>query len=175
VLQQVNLYKLLPKLERSPLTDTMLLLLYSVFFFVLLLDYFYGLNVARQQNKQVTFLNMQVNTAQNKLIETANQYPKVSLQAVWNNVSCNTHFSAYLEALAKASIPSVWLTEISISENGQYVSLKGRALKAVYVQEFLDHLKSQAIFSTIPFELQELSDKKFISFYLVAKVPNSHA
>ena len=89
----------------------------------------------------------------------------------------NTGFSVYLLALSQAIDPDVWLTTINISLTDQTMQIKGNALKAIAVQQFLNQLAHQAVFAGTRFSLEKLikiasADKKtneYISFSATSK------
>jgi hypothetical protein len=86
-----------------------------------------------------------------------------------NLIMINLHFSSYLTGLAQSIVPGVWLTHFNFSATDHPVTLEGYALQPLLVQQFLDKLQHNAIFSGMSFELGELSQKpientKAISF-----------
>lgn len=64
-----------------------------------------------------------------------------------------------LQALSAASMPGVWLAEISLQQGA--VSLQGYALRAELIPEYLQRLQQQVVFKGQRFEAFELGRKVF--------------
>jgi len=55
-------------------------------------------------------------------------------------------YSAYFEALANQAHGALWITGFSVSPDGQSLELRGRALDASAVPDYLAHLNAEPVF-----------------------------
>ncbi len=176
MLQQVNLYKLLPIQSRFHLTQKVILLTYGIFLSLLLLIYGFGWWQKKQAIHEDMQLNNQVNALQQRLASLTKQYPITDALALdnilqqlkhqysvkiklLNLLTVNTKFSTYLLGLANVDMPGVWLTEILFNNMDQRIDLKGFALQAALVEKMLVQLSTQAAFSNLRFEIQNMTER----------------
>lgn len=76
-------------------------------------------------------------------------------------------FSKYMQTLSQIVPKGLWLTEISIDQDAQDISLAGYSLQAVSVSLFLEGLQSSAAFGNVVFDLfyvKKVKDKNYIQF-----------
>jgi Tfp pilus assembly protein PilN len=170
-MQQINLYQYLQKPDRSPLSAKTVLLSYGLFLLLLLICYFYGLIQAHHQAVAFNQATSDLNQSRQHLVTLVEKYPQFNLdsQILNANQACQVRFSRYLTGLASVAVPGVWLTEITISESMQLM-LKGHALKAEAVQQYMNQLNSHHHFLGKDFALQELTEAeetKLLDFSVV--------
>lgn len=173
--QQINLYRFLPIERQWRFTKEMLIIFYSVFFFLLMANYFYELwgrhNLVKQFEqssaalikaqahiaaitKQYTFIDLTDLTGSLKKL----QDDLVNQQKIESALETKLKFSAYLGALSQAVVPGIWLSEISFSASERTVTLKGHALQASSTQVFLNKLSEQPVFKDFRFKLEDLTE-----------------
>ncbi|GEM_PF-6764758 len=82
-----------------------------------------------------------------------------------------SRFSAYLETLSKKIPDNVWLDQIQIIPEKEYVSLTGFALNASMVSVFVHQLSDSAIYNPYTFKSVEVSDTKdnYFRFAITSK------
>lgn len=175
MLQQINFYNLLPKKSGFQLTRQMMLSTYSVF--LLLLIFIYGVELRQKQHllSQYNKLNSQAQVLQQQLFSLTQQYPindalvlkntvhelqqkLASKGKILNLLSSKINFTAYLLGLAAVNVPGVWLTEIVFDNPEQKIQLKGFALQSGLVEELLAQLSKETAFSTVKFEVQNITE-----------------
>lgn len=173
--QQVNLYILLPKERKWRFTKETLIVCYAVFVFLLLFNVAFKLwnrhSLQRDLNQAIvtqTRLTDQLNSL-------AKQEPLIDLNDLTGSVkkivndinanqklsqvlSYNVSFSSYLSALTTAIVPDVWLTEIQFNASDQLIILRGSALRAASIQQFLERLSRQPVFSKLQFNMEDLTE-----------------
>jgi len=66
-------------------------------------------------------------------------------------------FSLYFEALAKKTIPGIWLTNFSIKKNGEILVLSGSTNSPEYVPMLISNLSDEAVFQGKTFGLFKIS------------------
>ncbi|GEM_PF-5653704 len=161
-MQQINLYNFLPQPIRSSISFKILVILYAVplIFFGIL--YAYGVHAKEQEESKYQIVSAKLVEVQKHLDAAKLKYAN-PLGAGITGSKCQVRFSLFMEALAKAAPPGVWLTQINISQSGNKMDLRGHALLSGQVQQFLDNLKQQKVFAKHIFELQELSELHAVS------------
>lgn len=190
MLQQINLYKLLPAKSRFQLTPRLATVIYGAF--LLLLIFIYGLELRQKHQAMVqyTVLNNQVSTLQQHLAILTQQYPvsdAVSLNKsveelqhqlsmkvkMLNLLTGKNNFSAYLSALANINIPGIWLTDIAFNNVSQKINLKGFALQSALVDNILIKLDTQPAFSDLKFEVQNVTENPLPSSFEISAKPEA--
>jgi Tfp pilus assembly protein PilN len=186
-MQQINLYKNLPQPIRSILDARALLLLYSVFCLMLIVSFFLGL-IQKHHDTVLRDKSMQQYVdAQHRLVVLAAKYPTTVVQMEPPDVArlgqCKVKFSQYLTAFADGIIPGVWLTNISITDHGKTLLLKGHAQVENQVQAYVESLKQQPLLQNAALFLQDVTranvtDKKgttsVLSFSIASQPVNTH-
>ncbi|MDR3492177.1 MAG: PilN domain-containing protein [Gammaproteobacteria bacterium] len=174
-MQQINLYKFFTHPVRSSISFNVLIALYSILIVFLFVLYEYGAIQKNYEEKDYQTISAKLKESQQKL-DAANK--KINNPVVLKELKskCETRFSVYMEALAKAAPAGVWLTNISITNKGNLVDLRGHSMLAAQVNEFIANLKQQKIFTKYTFELQELNEfsgaegtSNYFNFTLVSK------
>jgi hypothetical protein len=172
--QKINFYPLLPRKIKSRFTKQTLYLAYGLFLVFMCLHYFNAVwkkhKLTKEYNQEVVLLEQ----ANKKFENLLKQYPSVdtkniqtigeSMRAELNNelkilelLAQSSIFSNYLQALAQASIPDVWLNDILFAPIEPHIVLKGNALQPMQAQKFLDQLSLQAAFVNLPLNLIDIS------------------
>lgn len=175
MLQQINLYPLLPVESRFQLTGKRALSIYSIF--ILVLIFICGLEFRAKQHalKEYTVLNTEVMTLNAKFASLTQKYPISDSAALLNNIQTlddqltsksnlldllnnKKNFSSYLLGLANTDIKSVWFTEMQFNNVGQKIDLKGFALNSDLIKQMLVQLDAQPAFSKLHFEIQTIDE-----------------
>ncbi len=170
MIQQVNLYKDSLKPRQSNLLSInsyiyglivviILLSAYSGFLFSELETTKSNIQLTKQQlaeaESKIQLLSIQHPKQQiNKLLPTEISHSQNKLKhltQVINQLTDNTSdmtqgFSRYFIALARQSIPQVWITAISINGDQQTIDIKGSTYQAKNTAVFLQKLQHEAIF-----------------------------
>lgn len=136
-----------------------MLILYGVFFSLLVLNYCGDLIYKHYLNSKLTVAKNELINAQQYLTELSAKYQSSSLSTKLienKSLVCQIKFSAYLEELSHAIPAGVWLNYFNLTSNGTQVVLKGNAIKASLVEEFLARLNKEPEFLSKVFEIQEL-------------------
>jgi hypothetical protein len=174
MLQQINLYNVLPRPAKPWVTKKMLFIFYSLFLIILFLKWGNLLWEKHQLVKEYEKENVLLADAQKQFKHLIAQYPTVDTTNI-KNIGESLHaelinelkilsmlakssvFAAYMQGLAQTSTDGIWLTEISFSANEPRVALKGNAVRPQLVQAFLEQLIQQPVFANIPFKITELT------------------
>lgn len=192
--QQVNLYLYFPKIKRSFLSFNSLLIIYVGFFIILFIAHLNEIRVKNHLVKKIDEMNARLEHGQQKLAQTATEFPSLNakeldeaVEKIRSTVGANstmlqilkrnTKFSDYLATIANASIQGAWLTQITISDNGEKIALRGRAIKATDVQQLVEQLNHQPLFAGKFFTVRELlhetavneNNQANLSFYIATK------
>lgn len=69
-------------------------------------------------------------------------------------------FSTHLAALGRRHPDGLWLQQIRIGDGGRQMMIRGRAVNAALVPQFIGSLQSEPAFSGVSFERFEMKDKK---------------
>lgn len=190
MLQQINLYKLLPTKSRFQLTSTLATVIYSIF--LLLCIFIYGLEVWKKHQimAQYTVLNNQVTILQQHLASLTQQYPISDAVALdksveelqhqlstkvkmLNLLTSKNNFSIYLSALANIDIPGFWLTDIVFNNVSQKINLKGFALQSALVEQALIKLDAQPAFTDLKFEVQNVTENPLPPSFEISAKPEA--
>lgn len=187
MLQQINLYKLLPVKSRFQLTPMVAGVVYGVFIFVLLLIYGLDVHANYRINKQFELLVQQEKTLQQQLDTLNKQYPvsdapglnkaleelqtQLTMKAkMLNSLIQRNNFATYLTGLAGMDVNGLWLTEIAFNNVIQKIDLKGFALQTVLIDKAIEQLNAQSAFAGLKFEVQNVVENPApTSFEISAK------
>lgn len=188
MLQDINLYLLLPKKTGMYFTKKVVLTVYGIFLLVYILLYFVLLLQQKHLQLRYEALNKEVTTLEAQFKKMTANYPisnyddlkgmiektRLDYQNKLNTVdllSPNANFSAYMIALANAAVPGVWLKEINFNRTGIKIGLRGFSLEHALLEQFLTQLSQQHAFAGMNFELQELTENtKPATFYITSSV-----
>lgn len=192
MLQEINLYLLLPQQKKSYLTLRLMAVSYSIFIFLLAVNFCFELWGKHQTVIAANALNVEANNIQTKLAEIHSQYPMLDpkdmdnslkmLQQeleeknnVFNLLSLNRNFSTYLVGIAKAAVSDLWLTDIQVEMKDKDLLLKGYASQSSAIQLFINNLAHQKEFSGLNFQLQdvhkvEVKKEALLNFIISTKV-----
>ncbi len=190
MLQQVNLYRLLPE-ENKEASLKKLSFAYSVFVVFLFLMTLLSLWQNHKKAYELALMQKKVAIAEQQLATLILQNPmlnpkdiEASLQQLQQELDVKGKIvallaqerglSADLKGLAAAAVPGAWLTEISISIQEMQVSLRGQALRPGAVQAYLTQLLRQPAFMNTPLELREITNAStasnpYLNFYIATK------
>jgi hypothetical protein len=172
--QDINLYKLLPKKQKSLFTWGRLGLVYVFFIFLILLQFFYVYSEKNRLEKEHQQAELSLEKTKQEIHTLLAQYPSIdtkniqtiadSMRAELKNelkiiqlLNQSSKFSVYLQGLAAASVPNVWLTNITFAAKEPHIILQGNALQALLAQQYLDQLTHQSVFTTLPFKINDLT------------------
>jgi hypothetical protein len=131
---------------------------------------------------KLAYANQDFQVAKDRLATLALQYPSAVTSApnIAKLAYCKFKFSTMLEALASSIVPGVWLSDISISAQGESLAIKGHALIEGQVQLYVEQLNNQKTFQQTPLVLQDMTrgdvaDKKasdkILNFLITTKAP----
>jgi len=67
-------------------------------------------------------------------------------EQILKKIANNALFAESLETLGRVIIPDVWLTDISITDSGDTVSIKGKSYSPEKMQQFITQLTSDKLF-----------------------------
>ncbi len=191
-MQQVNLISLgiIPKAE--PLRTKQMLLLLGGFSLVLLaVTGWHGVGLAGLKSELVqSKLEVEALRQTNLLSRTdrpdtqalrsqveqlsTTHSAQTNLVRLLNLQQAQQGFSAQLKSLAAARAEGMWLEEIHFSQgHSEHISLKGKALRAVTVAEFLQNLADQRVFNGQSFEYLSVrsseGDGSLLGFTIVSE------
>lgn len=187
MMQQINLYRLLPKEAGSLLTQKKVIIYYVIFFILLLILYSHTQSQKVKLEYELNGMTNEISGLQNQSIQLAQKYPTSNidelqkiikdLQIQLDNKSSaidllvlNNNYSSYLTGLASATANGVWYTEILFNRGANSINLKGSALQAIRLTELLDQLAKPSIFHSFTFNLQEINEDKLpATFHIVSK------
>lgn len=172
--QDINLYKLLPKKQKTLFTWGRLGLFYIFFIFCIFLQFVYALLENHHLSKEFQEADISLNNTKQHFQQLIAQYPSIdtkniqtvadSLRAELNNelkivqlLNQSSKFSTYMQGLAEAAVPNVWLTTITFAAKEPHIILQGNALEALSAQQYLDQLMHQSVFNTLPFKINDLT------------------
>jgi hypothetical protein len=174
MLQQINLYNLLPHQTKSWFTWKKLYAIYGLFILLLIFKWGNALWERHQLTKDLDHEVTLFADTQQRFKKLMTRYPTIdtkNLQTLGESLrtelmneltivkllSQSSKFSAYLLGLALATTDGAWLTDISFSANEPHIILKGNALQPEIVQQFLDQLIRQPVFIESPFRISDLT------------------
>ena len=158
-MQQINLYKHLPKPIKSLLDARALLVLFGVFCSTLVISWLFTLMLKHHDNSKLMVAMAQYQTSQRLIGQLAEKYPSSAVQMLPPDIAkiayCRFKFSSYLTALAHVNVPGVWLSAILISDHGKSIIIKGHALVDNQIQYYADQLNKELILKNVPLILQD--------------------
>jgi Tfp pilus assembly protein PilN len=179
--QRINLYLYVKKTPTLFLTSHIIFILYGIFSVILLLDSAYSVFKKNELANEVNILSTELNNQKKNLERIKLTYPLVNLADLEGSthrlreeltskielagiLSHQASFSAYMAALGNSITQGVWLTEIDIMQSGRKMTLHGMAVKAIFLQSFLEKLREHPLFSKMKFSLEDITqhpeDKK---------------
>lgn len=189
MLQEINLYKLLPSRSRFALTKELVITTYVLLVAVLTLIYFVQAGLVYNVSYKLDKVTAQTAEVQKKLDELNAKYPindfetlnkslnelQVQFEHKKNAINLllpNAVFSSYLLALANTDVQGVWLTHIKIDNIEQKVDIMGLAVQSSLVEKFLGQVAAQPVFADkLEFEIDDLSDTTIpASFNITNKI-----
>jgi len=182
--QDINLFLLIPKQKGFNLSFRTVVSYYV--FFVLLLTVIY-VNLALQKKtlekefEQENATALALQTEANRLlialpvsdptvirtelktrqIELINKSAAVDLLLSYSN------FSSYLIALARITVPDLWLTQIKFNRGKSNISLYGDTLEASLITQLMKKIEKEPIFKKFTFTIQDLDDKKIPAHFFL--------
>ena len=193
MLQQINLYRLLPK-DRFSLSLEKMAIFYGLFLVIMLLNSSVNFYEKYQKSTELNEINSKLAIEKESLKLLVAQYPilnpndlETSLKKLQGDldvkskmvsvVSQDAGFSEILTAIANAAQPGAWLTEMTFTYREGHMNLKGLATNALAIQEFLENIKKQPGLAHIPFELQSFGkssastkpEENYFAFDIVTK------
>jgi hypothetical protein len=177
--QEINLFKFVKLPIKSVLDAEVFGILFGGFFGFLMLVFLITLFHQARLSSTAEVAKNNLEAKRRELVALAGRYPESGIPSQILDSTrlpmCNTKFSSFLESFSQAVIPGIWLTEITIAQSGHEISLKGHALRALEVQQFLLQLKQQSLFANLAFDILQLNDQPPpISFEVVGRaVPHA--
>lgn len=135
--------------------------------------------LAKAKKLQVIAGKVPEERTRNQIMTDIKQYEneKKEKEEIISLLSAEEHsvideLSAYFEAVSRRTIAGIWLTSLQFQNNGDQVTLKGQALSAEYVPEFVAALSLEPKFKGKSFEIFRVildEDKKKVDFVLQTK------
>ncbi len=192
--QQINLYQ--PMLKKQKVVFSAVTMLQVGVFFLVMFSgiYFYQLsqispysmqlgkidNEINQLATQIAQLKAKQNKGKSKLLENEiqklteqlNKRERISSILSSRNFGNANGFSALLESFARGHVSGTWLTDISISQGGAALGLKGKTLSSelvpLYIQQLADEESLDgSSFNTMEIARVETEDAESqINFYI---------
>jgi hypothetical protein len=183
-MQQINLYRLLPKPKPVLLSQKKVFIYYGIFTILLVLFYMYNVSQKHKLEAAVVVATTEVTEVQNNSLQLAQKYPisnidelkksMSDLEVQWQNktsaidlLTLNANFSAYLTGLANATAPGVWYTQILFARGVNNITLIGAALQATIVTELMKQLVKPAVFKIFDFSLSDVEEAKLPATFTV--------
>jgi hypothetical protein len=172
--QKINLYELLPKPSKSYITPHRLMMVYGLFIILLVFQWLLNISEKHRLINEHLKAAISLDEANQRFKNLISQYPTIdtknikniadTMRAELNNelkiiqlLELSSKFSAYMQGLAEASFPNVWLTNILFSSKEPRIVLQGAAVQALYAQQYLDQLNHQSVFNGLPFKINDLT------------------
>jgi len=170
------------------------LILYGIYAAFLCINYIYTINKKHDLTLQVNYLRLDLEKQQNFLSQVVVEYPSINVEGltatmqqlkedlltkgkIYAVLANQILFSSYLTVIANASMQGVWLTDISIIDSGQTITLTGQAYQAERIQVYLEQLQKQSLFSNYDLVLKEVNEDsndkrthKMITFNITGNV-----
>lgn len=192
--QNINLVTSLPTKQIIYLSFRFIRIIFIFFICSLLIAYLFVMVVshvgaanADSLKKERAMLNNQISSAMNKMDTFhANAAVLKNITALQSAVQekervlallktqQNIKFSYYLETLADAIPNTVWLNEIQIIPEEEYVKLVGKTTNASSLPVFIEHLKKTAIYGHYLFKSVDVEKAKenYFQFTITSKIKN---
>lgn len=192
MLQQINLYQAEDNIRQEPFSAFLMLLI--TLFSILIMSVLYGLLFWQQGtlNKDITALSGQYqqnliavekletlvkalnNTdkekAQFRILNSILKNKQGNLKQLSSLVKGNSSgLSTYFTALARKNIKAIWFTEITVSDGGKKLLLKGKTKDAHQIPSFIESLKEETAFSGVNFRLfnAQLNQKDGLVYFIL--------
>jgi hypothetical protein len=99
---------------------------------------------------------------------------QVSLLIKKGNFGSANGYSTFLQAFARQSLDGLWLTHLSVAENGKEIGLRGRALQADMVPQYIQRLSQESAlkgksFARLEIDLLDDPGSDVVKFTLQAR------
>lgn len=187
--QQINLYQLIPGRQKLDFNSKQFIIGCSIFILILLLNTLFAIWQKHKSQTMLTELTTKSSEAKQELLKLMVKYPALnpqdldaSMNKLQEEIDAKTKmmlllsqgigFSKNLTALAAASVPGLWLSEILISEGGTNISLQGQARESAAIQLFLTALAQQPAFINNSLKLQSMTktnESPYLNFLIATK------
>lgn len=119
---------------------------------------------AKAQKLQVIAGSVPKEKTRNEIIEEVKNYEeqnrlKTNILGVLADAVATTTkpYSEYLDALARRTVPGLWLTHFSIKDEGNNLSFEGKTLNPEYVPMLIAGLGNESVFSNKTFQLFKIA------------------
>ena len=201
MMQQINLYPLLPKSPRYKITPRHSVHICAGFLGLLILLYLLNLagycwqqyhlasleHQQRSAQQQLNTLEAQFAALQNKPLSWQNEQLAAELsakQAILAKISQTSPtgyqgYAKYLTGLAVTIVPDVWLTAIHIKTDKQQIELTGSSTNSTAIMQFIQNLSKNVMFNNKTFNVLHLENStenaQIINFTLSTVVREQNA
>lgn len=180
MMQQINLYQ--PMFRKQKVVFSAMTMLQVSFFFLFIFASLYIYQASKiepykekvasidaeliQLNAQVTALEAtHKNKGKSKLLENEiqklskelEQRERISKILSSREFGNTSGFSSYLESFAKGHVEGTWLTDVSISQGGASLGLKGKTLSSELVPVYIQNLAKEDNLHGSSFNAMELA------------------
>ncbi|MCW8890099.1 MAG: hypothetical protein OQL20_05505 [Sedimenticola sp.] len=178
--QQINLYQPIFKKQSVAFSFTVMLTIVGIA--ILGMGLLYGFSIwnteklkqdylkaqARYENLEMDVSNMaeklpvpQVNKLLESELSQLVEKRKTGfalLNTLQTRIAANKEgFSGYFEGLARQSLSEIWFTQITITEAGAHLSLKGKTLKPEWVPLLLKNLQNAPAYTGKSFQVVDVT------------------
>lgn len=195
--QQINLYQLDRKKPGMVLSFMQMLQIVGILAAVLFMmtlykgyDYFHKKKLLTELEKKQNEVNKQLVITSGKVtapqtreeilteIKQLQEQVTINEEILFTLVKLQSGrtlgFSRYLKALAEQTQPGVWLVNFAFQEGGEFITLKGNALKAAEVPKFLEGLGSEPVFAGKSFQVFKVAtDEKTQHLHFILETVQS--
>lgn len=175
--QEINLFKAL----EEPAVPTSLVswqrFCWINYFFIGLFTLMFIFSLIHHQylKSELTTAVMQNKNLETKFMDAKNKFPSLffsqdieksvaqlqsdltAQEKLLESISKRTTFSQYLTMLANLIVPQTWLTNITISNSGDSLNIKGESLNAASIQQFLNKLLSEKMLNNYTLNIKNIS------------------
>lgn len=93
-------------------------------------------------------VNLTINSLQEELVEQ---------KKLLGSLALPVPFSRYLIALSATIVPDVWLTEITFSNRGDLINLKGKSESMEKLQQYINQLMKYPLFKSYVFNIDNIT------------------
>lgn len=198
-MQQINLYLSEFQPNREPLRSIHMLWGLGIFVVLLIATSFFSAQSNRTRINDIAQRQLQLEQLKVQVAQLEQQRPKSNLaeldaqslqlaqelsrreqiyQVIANkNLGNNTGFSAHLQALGRQSLETLSLQAFSLLAGGNYVEFAGKASAVDQIPLYVQHLRSEAVFSQSAFGVLNAEPQKdefgVFNFSLAKQVENT--
>lgn len=185
--QNINLVTSLPARQSIYMSFSFIKLVFAAFLGVLIVIYlmaslvdFYRLSKLNEFKKERTTLNAKITSAMDKMEKTGKNSAVLKDIAILESkiqererfirvfrAQKQRLFSVYLETIANLIPDNVWLTQIHIVPDREFIALSGKTLDAGALSGFVKNLKEKDIFNSFKFKSVDVGDTKENLFQFV--------